>query len=64
MMFYYAVYGTLADSGVEVVVRTFDNGMNITDQEAREAAMDCELIVRRDEKYTSCRVSRRSMFFK
>ncbi len=63
-MFYYAVYGTLADSGVEEVVRTFDTGMNITDQEAREAAMDCELIARKDEKYSSCRVRRRSMIFK
>jgi hypothetical protein len=64
MMFYYIVYGTLADSGIEEVARTFDSDMDITDQEAREAAMDYELIARRDVKYTSCRVSRRSMVFK
>jgi hypothetical protein len=62
-MYYYVVCGVRVDSGIEETVRTFDSNMNLTDQEAREAAMEFELIVRRDPKYTACRVLRKSINF-
>ena len=62
-MYYYVVCGTRADSGIEETVRTFDSNMNLTDQEAREAAMEYELIVRCDPKYDACRVIRKSINF-
>jgi hypothetical protein len=62
-MYYYVVCGTRADTGIEETVRTFDVNMGLTDQEARIAAMEHELIVRRDPKYTKCRVFRKSSNF-
>jgi hypothetical protein len=60
-VYYYAVSGIRADSGAEETVRTFDCNMDLTDPEAREAAMEYELIVRRDPRYSSCKVSRRPL---
>ena len=60
-MFYYVVCGVRVDNSVEETVRTFDCTMDLTDQEARCAAMEYQLIVRRDSKYSSSRVIRRSM---
>lgn len=63
-MYYYVVSGVRADNGVEETVRTFDSGMDLTDSEARIAAMEHELIVRRDPRYSSCKVLRRTMTLK
>jgi hypothetical protein len=63
-MYYYVVGGIRADNGTEETVRTFDSSMGLTDQEAREAALEYELLVRRNPKYTFCRVFRRSMAVK
>ena len=62
-MYYYVVSGVRADNGIEETVRTFDCNMELTDQEARIAAMEYELIVRRDPKYSTCRVERKSANF-
>jgi hypothetical protein len=62
-MYYYVVRGVRVDNGVEETVRTFDCNMDLTDQEARIAAMEYELIVRRDTKYKTCRVERKSANF-
>ena len=63
-MYYYVVSGVRVDSGIEESIRTFDSGENLTDDEAREAARDYELIARRDPRYTSCKVQRRMYVFK
>jgi len=63
-MYYYTVYGTRAADGVEEILRTFDRDMELTDQEARESAMNYELVARRNEKYKSCRVQRSTMVLK
>ncbi len=63
-MYYYVVSGVRTDNGIEESVRTFDSTMDLTDQEAREAALEYELLVMRDSKYTSCKVSRRTMVLK
>ena len=63
-MYYYAVTGTRADNGATETVRTFDSNMDLTDSEAREAAMEYELIVRRDPRYSSSQVSRRTLILK
>ena len=63
-MYYYVVSGVRVDSGVEECIRTFDSGMELTDDEAREAARDYELIARRDPKNSSCKVQRRMYVFK
>lgn len=63
-MYYYGVYGTRKDNGVEETIRTFDCSMNLTDSEAREAALEYELIVRRDPKYSASRVCRRLLSMK
>ena len=63
-MYYYVVYGTRADNGNEEILRTFDRDMDLTDQEARESAMNYELVARHDEKYESCRVHRSMVVLK
>lgn len=63
-MYYYGVYGIRADNGVEETVRTFDCSMSLTDTEAREAAMEYELIVRKNPKYSTSRVCRRFLIIK
>jgi hypothetical protein len=63
-MFYYVVLGTRIDDGIEEIVKIFDSDMNLTDAEAREAAMEYELIVRCDEKYSDCRVDRKTVVLK
>ena len=62
-MYYYVVSGVRVDNGVEESIRTFDSTMDLTDVEARAAAMEYELIVRRDPKYSTCRVERKSANF-
>jgi len=63
-MYYYGVYAIRADNGVEETVRTFDCSMSLTDAEAREAAMEYELIVRKNPKYSASRVCRRFLIIK
>lgn len=63
-MYYYVVVGIRTDSGVEENIRTFDTTMNLTDSEAREAAMEYELIAMRNKKYSSCSVKRKMLMFK
>jgi hypothetical protein len=63
-MYYYVVSGVRTDNGIEESVRTFDSTMDLTDQEARESAMEYELIVRRDPKYSDSRVQRKILILK
>jgi hypothetical protein len=63
-MYYYVVSGVRVDNGVEESIRTFDSTMDLTDVEARAAAMEYELIVLRNEKYSSCRVQRKMLILK
>lgn len=63
-MYYYVVCGKRIDNGVEESVRTFDRTMDLTDGEARIAAMEYELIVRKNPKYCSSRVLRRLLTLK
>jgi len=63
-MFYYVVLGTRIDNGIEETVKTFDSDMHLTDGETREAAMEYELLTRRDVKYSDCRVVRKTMVLK
>jgi hypothetical protein len=63
-MYYYAVCGIRVDNGAEETVKTFDCGMDLTDQEARIAALEYELFVNRDSKYSSSSVSRRIVVLK
>ena len=60
-MYYYGVCGIRTDSGVEETVRTFDCSMCLTDAEARIAALEYELFLRKDKRYSVTRVIRRPM---
>lgn len=63
-MYYYAVMGTRKDNGVEELIESYDSSMNITDAEARESAMEHQLIARLDPKYRSTRVVRKMHILK
>ena len=63
-MYYYAVMGIRKDNGVEEVIRSFDSSMNLTDDEARESAMEYQLVARLDPKYRSTRVVRKMHILK
>ena len=63
-MYYYGVCGIRKDNGTEETIRTFDCTMDLTDSEAREAAMEFELLIRKDEGYSHSRVCRRILVMK
>ena len=61
MNYYYSVSAIRKDNRIEETVRTFDSSMGLTDAEARIAALEYELLLRKDKRYSATRVTRRPM---